>query len=331
MALSTDYELKRKFRNLYPEYAARLDRLSAQDFDRVHQELIAEAKANLINALNTAGIAVDGVNDNDADSTCCIALDEDQYLALINADGDEIKKQLHVLLDGLERLKGMEKDDAGLVTAQIIVAGAVGVGLLSVIPAVQKLASGAAAAVAAYFGVTTATVGVVCAIVTVVIVAVLIPIIYFMQKPANCIVLLINETDKDLTFDSDYNVHGKPMLMTSPIKKGLIIPGEKYYPVAGFIATEKRSSALIGTQYGFTMAYGTTGKKFSFGVECPLTSIYEDNNCYCSFDETAQQAAEKTAKENKQSCTAEKDGLKLSIKCNSGSGSIAYYVARVYQ
>lgn len=330
MPLSSDFELKRKFRNLYPEYVARLDGVSSQDFNSVHEQLLNEAKENLIKALDKAGIKLDCGNEN-ADQTCCIPLSNEQYLNLINATGDEIKSQLHVLLDGLERLKGMEEDDAGLVTAQILLSGALGVGLLSTSTVIAKLVAGAVEAVAAFAGVSAATVSVVCSIVAIVIVAVLIPIIYFMMKPANCIVLLINETDQDLLFNSDYNVHGKPMLMTTPIKKGVSIPGVGTYPVAGFVATEKCDKALYGTQYGFTMSYGATDIKLSFGVECPLTSIYSDNNCYCSFDKTAEEVAKKTEEFNMQSSSAEKDGLKLSIKCHSGSGAIAYYIARVYK
>lgn len=329
MILSSDFELKRKFRNLYPEYAERLEGLNQENFNEVHNQLLNEAKENLKKALDDAGINLEVGNEN-ADQTCCIPLSNEQYLKIINASGDEIKNQLHVLLDGLERLKGMEKDEAGLVTAQILLSGALGVGLLSTSTVVAKLLTGAAEAIAAFAGVTVATVGVVCAIVALVVVAVLIPIIYFMMKPANCIVLLINETQQDLLFDSDYNVHGKPMLMTTPIQKGVEIPGVGKYPVAGFIATEKRDKALYGTQYGFTMDYGSTGTKLSFGVECPLTSIYSDNNCYCAIDESAKDVAEKTSDSNKQSYEAEKNGVKLSIKCNSGSGSIAYFVARVY-
>lgn len=39
MSLSSDFELKRKFRNLYPEYVARLDGVSSQDFNSVHEQL----------------------------------------------------------------------------------------------------------------------------------------------------------------------------------------------------------------------------------------------------------------------------------------------------
>lgn len=121
------------------------------------------------------------------------------------------------------------------------------------------------------------------------------------------------------------------MLMTSPIPEGVEIPGAGKYPVAGFIATEKREKALVGAQYGFTMRYGSTDTNFSFGVESLLTSMMTDNNCYCAIDESAKTVAEKTANKNKQFREAEKEGIKSSIRCNSGSGSIAYYVARAYR
>ncbi len=330
MNYSTDFELKKKFRNLFPEYAKRLDRATPETFNQVHEQIILEAKENLKKALREAGASPELVED--ADKTCCISLSQEQYKKLINARGDEIKNQLHVVIDGLERLKGMEKDEPGIVTAQLLLSGTLGVGLISISTVLTSLVGGAIEAAAAFAGVSAATVLVVCAIVALVIVTVLIPIIYFALKPANCIVLLINETDQDLVFDSDYNEHGKSSLMTTPIQGGVVIPGVGTYPVAGLIATEKSSSALIGTQYGFSMKYGKSGnKKVTFGVECPLTSMYEDNNCYCAFDISAKEAAIQTASHNAQESSASSGDLKASIICNSGSGSIAYYVARVYK
>ena len=260
------------------------------------------------------------------DQTAPIPLSSELYETLIHATGNTIKNQLHVLIDGLERLKNMEKDEPGLVTAQILLSGALGIGGLATSTVIQRLASGVVQAAAAYAGVTVATVKLVCAIAVLVIVLIIIPIIYYMSKPANCIVFLINELDKPLVFDSQHNVHGKPSLMTTPIPKGVVIPDVGTYVVGGLIATEKRSSALVGTQYGFLMKYGDT--KLGFAVECPLTSLYEDNNCYTSFDMTAKEIAEKTADENKQFHSVTKDGITLSLRVNSGSGSIAYYVAR---
>lgn len=330
MTLSREYSLKAKFRNLYPEYADRLNGLTGDSFNAVHNQLIEEAKENLAAAMREAGLTSEIPAEN-ADQTCCMVLSADQYNKLISATGDDIKNQLHVILDGVERLKGMEKDEAGLVTAQLLLSGALSVGLLSTSAVIAKLVEGAVEAVAAFAGVTVATVGVICAVVALVVVAVLIPIIYFMQKPANCIVLVINETEHELLFDRDFNAHGKPMLITSPLKPCVEIPGVSKYPVAGFFATEKKSSALYGTQYGFTLDCGATGTKISFGVECPLTSIYEDNNCYCSFSDDAEQAAKKTADKNVQFFEDSKNGIKASIRCHSGAGSIAYYIARVYK
>ncbi len=325
--IDIDLKLKQGFRTLFPDYATKLEKATSQDeINLLQAAFIEERKQALADALGK-----DITELKASDQTAAIPLKKETYDILINATGDDIKRQLHVLIDGLERLKGMEQDDAGLVTAQILLSGALGVGLLSTSAVVAKLAVGAAEAVAAFAGVSVATVGAVVAIAALVIVAVLIPIIYFMHKPANAIVLLINELDKPLVFEHDHNVHGKPMLMTTPIPEGIEVPGNAKYPVAGFIATQKRDSALVGTQYGFTMGYGNTGTKFSFGVECPLTSIYTDNNCYCAIDESAEKVAELTTKKNKQFWEAEKDGFKLSIRCNSGSGSIAYYVARAYK
>ncbi|MGN4128153.1 hypothetical protein ACMGD3_24570 [Lysinibacillus sphaericus] len=325
--IDIDLKLKQGFRSLFPDYATKLEKASSQEeINKLQAIFIEERKQALADALGKDISELVA-----SDQTAAIPLKKETYEILINATGDDIKRQLHVIIDGLERLKGMEKDDAGLVTAQILLSGVLGIGSLAISEVVIKLAAGAAEAVAALAGVTTATVGVVVAIAALVIVAIIIPIIYFMTKPANAIVLLINELDKPLVFVDDHNIHGKPMLMTTPIPEGIEIPGVAKYPVAGLIAAEKRDKALVGTQYGFTMQYGSTGTKFSFGVECPLTSLSTDNNCYCAIDESAKTVAERTSDKNKQFWEAEKDGVKLSIRCNSGSGSIAYYVARAYR
>jgi hypothetical protein len=323
--MTTDHKLKVGFRNLFPDYAQQLEAATSQkEIEDLQEGFVNEARKNLALALGK-----DPSELQDTDQTAPIPLSQEQYNILINASGDTIKNQLHVLIDGLQRLQNMEKDDPGLVTAQILLAGALGIGTLSATSVAARLAAGAVEAAAAYFGVATATVATVCAVAVLVIVLVIIPIIYYMQKPANCIVLLINELDAPLTFLQDYNVHGKPTLMTSPIPKAIVIPEVGTYAVAGLIATEKRSDALVGTQYGFVMKYKETN--LAYGVECPLTSFYEDNNCYCAFDQSAQVAAEETKRNNKQSFTSSKNGINLSIRANSGSGSIAYFVARAYK
>ncbi|UCX04566.1 hypothetical protein [Shewanella glacialimarina] len=319
------HSLKSSFRSVYPEYAKLLDSAKSQaEIKKLQSQFLKEAQYNLAKALNKTPEQLLA-----ADQTAPIALTQKQYENLINATGNVIEQQLHVILDGTSRLKSMEKDDPATVTAQIVISGLVALGGIAYKAAGTELVAGAVEAAAAYAGVEVATVGAVCAIAAIVIVAILIPIIYFMEKPANCIVLLINELDDELAFKSDANVHGKPMLMTTPIPQAVVIPGVRTVATAGFIATEKREDALVGTQYGFTFSYKNID--LTFGVECPLTGIYVDNNCYCGIGISPNDAAEKTDSTNKQSYTTSKDGITLSITCNSGSGSIAYYVARAYK
>lgn len=325
--IDIDLKLKQGFRFLFPDYATKLEKVTSQEeINKLQAAFIEESKQALADAL---GKDISELAAND--QTAPILLKKETYEFLVNASGDDIKNQMKILIDGLGRLKGMENDEAGIVAAKILLSGALGIGSLATSEAIAILVAGAAEAVVALAGVTFATVQVVVAVATLVIISVIIPIIYFMVKPANALVLLINELDKPLTFVGDHNVHGKPVLMTSPIPAGIEIPGAGKYPVAGFIATEKKEMALVGTQYGFTVKYGNTGTQFSFGVECPLTSIMKDNNCYCAIDENAKTVAEKTTVKNKQFWEDEKNGLKLSIRCNSGNGSIAYYVARAYK
>lgn len=325
--IDIDLKLKQGFRSLFPDYATKLEKATSQEeINQLQATFIEERKLELAKVLGK-----DILELNASDYTAPFPLKKETYGILVNATGDTIKKQLHVIIDGLERLKGMENDEAGLVTAQMLLSGVLGIGLLSTSTVVAKLAVGAVEAVAALAGVTAATVGIVVAVVALVIVSILIPIIYFMEKPANAIVLLINELDKPLVFEQDHNVRGVPALMTETIPEGIEIPGIAKYPVGGLIASQKADKSLYGTQYGFTMRYGSTDTKLSFGVECPLTSLYHDNNCYCAIGESAKKAAETTTKKNKQFWETEKDGIKLSIRCNSGSGSIAYYVARAYK
>ncbi len=326
MYTSVDYKLKKGFRDLFPAYARQLDSAKSQEeISKLHQGFLLETKQNLANVLGKKVEELDV-----ADYSAPFPLKIDQYESLINARGNAIKARLQTIIDGMQDLNGMKgDDDTGLATAQLLLSGALGLGKISSEKSLGSIVSGATASAAAYAGVSVATVAVVAAIAAVVIVAIIVPLIYYMQKPANCLVLLINELDKPLVFKEDYNEHGKPMLVTSPLPTAVVIPKVGTYATAGFISTEKAENALVGTQYGFAMEYD--GIDLAFGVECPLTGIYEDNNCFCAIGETAKNAAIKTQKENKQAYTASSGGINLSIYCNSGAGSVAYYVARAYK
>ncbi|WP_226567968.1 hypothetical protein [Bacillus stratosphericus] len=334
-----DLKLKQGFRTLFPKYAQKLEKATSQaEINQLHTLFIKEQQQELANVL--------GKELKDAQNQCSIALTISQYESLINAQGDDIKKQLQYLIDGLQKLKALEKrDDSCVVMAQMLLAGVLGIGQKSIDGAMEYIAKNSNPskkdellvtpelidAYIALAGISSATVAYVIAIVSLVVVIILIPIIhYFIEKDAKALIFLINELDKPLSFYGDYNVHGNGTLYTSTIQNGLYVPNIGRYAVGGFFATEKASGALIGTQYGFTMTLGGT-TKLSFGVECPLTSLYTDNNCYCAINEDANNVAELTSKKNQQYWVSKQNGIGISIRCHSVSGSVAYYIARAYQ
>lgn len=319
------HQLKKTFRERNPEWANLLDKAKNQkEVEALQVKFMDEALGKLAQAYGKSPEELDYT-----DKTACVVLKPDQYQNLINASGDAIEQNLHVILDSLSRLKGMDNDDEYTVAAQIAAGGIGALGLAAGAAYKANIIEGALEDIAIVAGVETATVAVVCGIATIAIVAIIIPIIYYMEKPAACITLLINELDTSVNFKEQHNDHGKPQLITDPIKEAFLIGTPHQRSYGGFIVTTKRDNALIGTQYGFVYTIGDGGTDIAYGTECPLTGIYVDNNCYCAFGISAKDAADKTDSENKQEYSAENDETTLSIKCNSGSGSIAYYVARV--
>lgn len=281
----------------------------------------------------------------DTSETAVVALNPDLLATLLAAEGSEIEVQVQKLLDGVERLSKMTGNDAIQTALQIVGFSSVAIGAVAGAVTFYQLMtlSGAFTVTCTVAGVVAATVAVVVAIAAFIVLSVLIPIIYFMQKPSVCVVFLINELNggpdlkgNKVDFSQEYNVHGKPAVITSSIPGAYISPAGTY-AYGGFFLTTKKDNALVGTQYGFSLTceYNSTGntsptKKvtFAFGVACPLA--FGSNNCYCGFEITAEQAANNTASEDKLSYKATNaDGLNLAISCNSGSGSVAYYIATI--
>jgi len=315
-------QMKVRFRTSSPDDARVLEAAKSQeDLERTYELLLQRARERLAKALGKKPEEL-----NDSDQSPVIALKEDLYNNLINARGDDIEAQLHVVLDGLQRLKGMDQDDAYLVAAQVLMMGALAIGSGAVAATQSALLGGYTVAAAVYFGVQTATVEIVCALAALLVLLIVVPIIYYMKKPALCLVLVINEMDNQIDWVEDYNVHGKPTLHFPSLPGGTIIPG---YTVvkAGFVATQKKDNALQGTQYGFTYQLG--GTNLVYGVTCPL--VIGDNAGYCQIGGDAQQVAEQVDSQGSLYSEAKRGPLTTSIRCNSGSGSVAYYVARAFQ
>lgn len=321
--------LKMTFRNAYPEWAKELESANNQnEIVRLQEKFMTETKNKLAAMYGKSPSELD-----ETDVTGCIGLKPSQYKNLTKGSGEQMKDQIIALCDALTRLSKMGDYDSATVAATIAGAGLIGIGVVALgAYKIEMLASGLED-IAIIAGVTFATVAVVCTIALVCVVAIIIPIIYFMSKPAACIIVLINELDVDLitSKSNQYNEHGKPQLITTPIAKVFASGTEQQRFIAGFIATTKRDNALVGTTYGIQYKLeDSDSPSFAFATECPLTTIYGGNNCYCAFDQSAKDVAETTHSLQRLSYSDTQGPLGISIRCNSYSGSVAYYVGRVY-
>ena len=331
MGQATVFKLKKRFQKSFPREAKLLSQAKSQDeIDALHQQFIEEHKQQFIIQLKKSGVSDEdiGTMSHKPDITDPIALTSEMYETLINAKGDTIENKIHVLLDGLERMKKMKGLNAGLVTAIITLAGLIGARLATNSVVFDALVSGDGEIAAALIGVSI-DVALTVAAVLYLVVLLLIPIIYFALKPANCVVILINELDKDLVFKEGHGVHGRLVFKTTTIPASVVNPDGQRYAAAGFFATKKDASTFYGSQYGFVMKYGSFD--LAFGVENPLTSLYKHNNCWCEINTSAKDIAEKTDKHNKQFSSNTNGDITISIRCNSGSGSTSYYIARAYK
>lgn len=331
MGQATIFKLKKRFQKSFPREAELLSEAKTQDdIDTLHQQFIEEHKQQFIIELKKSGVSDEtiGTMSEQDDIVDSIALTSEMYETLINAKDDTIENKIHVIMDGLERLKKTKGLNAGVVTAIITTCGIVSVRFVSTTAVFRAIMNGEPEIVAALSGVIIDVAAVVAAVLYL-IVLLLIPIIYFSMKPANCVILLINELDKDLVFKEGHSVHGKIAFKTTTIPASVIDPEGQRHVAAGFFATKKDSRAYYGTQYGFVMKYGSFD--LAFGVENPLTNLYKHNNCFCRINDSAKDIAEKTDKHNVQFSWHIDENITISIRCNSGSGSTSYYIARAYK
>ncbi len=326
-------QLRQRFERMFPEHARRLQAIS----DKLAQAAESEAagyeaeleciRADLLDAICLRYGAALGKSD--ADKGLAIQLRGEKYKELIGARGSDIETQLLLLLDSLSRLQDVEKGNTEAVVSTILLGG-ISALTASAIAYITKLVTDSAMELlpAAFATVEFCSTTAIVSAVGVVVVAVLIPLIYFMKKPAACIALVINELRQDLVFESDYCVHGKRVTVTSSIPKVATTAEGELLCSAGLFCSQKKDSALIGTQYGFALKQLDIDRiKFSFGMGCPLAQ--GRNNCAVGFDQTPKSIAEEADRYQKQSDAQLKDEYALDICCNSASGSVAYYVVRV--
>lgn len=261
----------------------------------------------------------------------CITLLPEKRSELIHASGDNIKKYVKKLIDDLQDISDLidKKKSKQEITDKMYDSGIAAIGTTAsktftnllkdhdkltqkVIKDCIKLAYDLADEG-----------GEIGAIIAAIIIVIL-PIIYFMVKPAFTTVLLINDLNKSLTFKDHYNTHGKTTSYAKSID-AKYFQDNKTFSSAGFYTSSKKDGALYGTQSGFTLKSGDN-EIYSFGAECPLNG---KNNCYCEFGASAKSISELTDKKNVLSHHEEKNDKDITIKGNSTSGGLAWYVANI--
>ena len=303
------------FEACFPEYAAKLNACATEsDFHRQYQSVLADAIGKAKPYL--------GVNE----TFPVIGLTPNWYRQLATAEGANIKVLIGTMLASMQLVK--PDWTVGQVTGQFMASGITALTKSGVEAFGEAIETGAKLAEAIAHAIGAIGVGGVYAVVALLIVAVIIPILYFMLKPACCFICVLNETSQPLVWADDFNVHGKPVGQSRTIPPAL--SKEENYVTCGFVQTDKRDDALVGTQYGFTYRYDAKNT-VSFGTECPLTAIYVNNSCYCAINSSSQNVADQTDDHNVLTWKAAIASPSLSalIACNSGSGSVAFYIARV--
>lgn len=333
--ISKTESILERFRQHYPrEY----DAFSKADSDEAIMELqerfLSESKEKLKQLICQSGLDEKRkqIILQDDSETVAVVIRESLYSQLTNARGDEIQTQLVELFDGIERLKDMGNQDTEVMAYALSNAGLAALGFAMSVQLIIDVMVGMgvdSAVVAALETISLVAVGVVIDL----IVLSIIPILYFMSKPAACIFVVINNLDVNLEIQEEDIIHGKVNVRTKCIPAARTI--KSTIRSGGIWSSQKKDAALIGTQYGVTLKQ-TKGEIetaepddtiFAIGVECPLAD--GDNSCAVGINKTASAIGEEVDKHRKQEVMEQNDTYKIEMWCNSGSGSVAYYICRI--
>lgn len=326
-----------RFKKFYPkEYELFSCADSEQKVMMLQEQFISERKQRLIGYLEAKGLNADESSKagmlKDDNETVAVTLQENLYNRLVNARDAEIQTLLVEMFDGVERLKDMGSQDNEVLAYAMSNAGLAALGISMCVQLIAEIIVGLelnAAMVAALASVSLGVVGIVIDIVVLAI----IPIFYFMSKPAACIFMVINDLDVDLVIKEEAVIHGKLNVKTKRIPAAA-----KFLSTlrsGGIWSTQKKDAALIGTQYGVKLSQekGTFSQTepddttFSVGVECPLASGL--NSCAVGFGKSAEEIGKEADSNQAQESTADNGKYKIVMRCHNPHGSVAYYICRI--
>lgn len=320
----TDAELKAKFEEVFPEYAQRLNTAIANgSLEEVYNEIVREAQDAMV-------AACAGMNEDDASGIPAIIIDE-TYKAMVEAENGDIKYYITYFLNTLQLVKPyLDNDDLEMVAKYFILGEIFTLTSFGISVYLNALAKGVTT-FEACASTLVSTAGGVASIVTFVVVTALIPIIYFMEKPAVTIMMFINDLKHDIWMVDSHCKHGKILSKIKEIKSGAKVDSH----LAGVYTSSKRDDALVGSTVAYKFQVrksGKAAKDFYIGLECPLSSLYGGNCCYASFKaDNLSSVCDAVHDKQEKTYHIEEDGYAIDIRCNSKSGSVAYYIGRIYE
>lgn len=319
----TDVELKAKFEEVFPEYAQRLNTaITNGNLEEVYNAIVQETQDAMI-------AACAGMNDDDSSGIPAIIIDE-AYKAMIEAKDGDIKYYLTYFLNTLQLVKPyLDDKDLDMVAKYFVLGGVFTLTSFGISAYINALVRGLETIEACAAALVSTASGV-ASIITFVVVTALIPIIYFMEKPAVTLMMFINDLKHDIRMVEYHCKHGKLVSKIKEIKSGVKVNSR----LAGVYMTSKRDDALVGSTVAYkfqVMENGKAAKDFYIGLECPLSSIYGGNCCFASFTGNVSSICDKVHDEQKKTHHISGDGYAIDIRCNSQSGSVAYYIGRIYE
>jgi len=284
------HNIRENFEAQFPEIHARMS--AASDPVNEYQQILKEHWAKLVAMCAELGVKLDA----DEGVTGDVIITGEDQSKWDNAHGETIEVLIQSTLDGLERLKGLT--DAHDTAAQLIITGLMAVSYAMMAETIAGYVAKGIEAAATLLGVEAATVGVVVLAAVVVVLAVLVPVLYFMSKNAQSVLMVINKTGTRCKFKGDYCEDGKRVLYTDEIHEVVVFdeddPSYNRY-AGGLYSYVKCDSAMIGSQAAFRLQMGET--EFNIAVKNPLNG---DSGIEISTNKSVENAAKEVKTQLKQ-------------------------------
>ena len=330
-------EFKNEFEKTFSEHVNKLENLpTLEQKEEYTSDLLNKYENQLSSSLSELKIK-DELDQQfafkiSADKPIHISLTVEKYQKLKNARGSQIEVELTNLMKELHQIKTQIQchenslEDIGKEMSKTGICGIGPVTLSSLYsevksPVLKSVESG----ISNSLGLSSETISVLESIISFISVTVITNII---SRESSVMMFIFNELDSELINVNSEAIHGEIITTTNPIPGIKIESDQSKLISGGLFLGKKYNYAPIGAQVGWQ--FKSKGHQISFASDCPITSLFVYNNCYCGFDIDAREAAKLTDKFDKQYYFDSSGGVAAEIRVHSQYGSPAYNIGRIY-